>query len=236
MSYRVAHVRFTKSGRTYPVNCHRRDLNPGDIVVVEMAAEQTLKVAQFDSLEHLNWRCSNTIICRRSELQRNDRGENVVVRHSPKGDVLETLSDLGGALINAGWRSFAPTSRAFQRIFAKAFDTIGAAIIFRRNGIDYQLFDSPELPGIVGQQMSYAPSNGRLVRNWYYHSEQDLFDRTLAFAQALERPPLNVEPFFHGLGSKPPKPPREVDELGEIRDAITGGGGGLAYLCDDVWI
>jgi hypothetical protein len=37
MSYRVAHVRFTKTGRTYAVNCHRRDLSSGDIVVVEMS-------------------------------------------------------------------------------------------------------------------------------------------------------------------------------------------------------
>lgn len=71
MSYRIAHVRFTKSGRTYPVNCHRRDLRKGDIVVVEMAREETVKVAELDSVEFLNWNCANSILGKRSEFQRS---------------------------------------------------------------------------------------------------------------------------------------------------------------------
>ena len=62
MSYRIAHIRFTKSDRTYPVNCYRRDLRKGDIIVIEMAKKQALKVAQFDRLEFLNWKYSNTIL------------------------------------------------------------------------------------------------------------------------------------------------------------------------------
>ena len=74
MSYRIAHVRFTKSGRTYPVNCHRRDLRKGDIVVVEMAREETVKVAELDSVEFLNWNCANSILGKRSEFQRSTDG------------------------------------------------------------------------------------------------------------------------------------------------------------------
>lgn len=240
MSYRIAHVRFTKSGRTYPVNCHRRDLRKGDIVVVEMAREETVKVAELDSVEFLNWNCANSILGKRSEIQRTADGRQVIDRDVPKGDSLETLGDLFDALKGMGWLPFRPTSSVWKVVFIKSLPRFSGVIAFRKNGIDFQAFDGPEIPGIAGRQIKISVGEGRcFVRNWYYHSGVDLFDFTAAFASELECDGPDLEPYFHGTGQKPPKPPKpevERDELAELRNALNGGTGEPVYLCDDVWI
>ena len=240
MSYRIAHVRFTKSGRTYPVNCHRRDLRKGDIVVVVMGDEEALKVAEFDNIEFLNWNCANSILGKRSEFQRSADGDYTIVREVPKGDTIETLGDLFDALKGGGWLPFRPTSSVWKVAFAKSLPGASGVIAFRKNGIDFQAFDGAEIPGIAGRQMSISVGEGRyFVRNWYYHTGGDLFDLTAGFAIELERDDPDLEPYFRGSGQKPPKLPKydvQRDELAEIRYALNGGSGEPAYLCDDVWI
>ena len=240
MSYRIAHVRFTKSGRTYPVNCHRRDLRKGDIVVVEMGKEEALKVAEFDNVEFLNWNCANSILGKRSEFQPSADGHHIIVREVPKGDTIETLGHLFEALKGGGWIPFRPTSSVWKVAFAKSLPGSSGLIAFRKNGIDFQAFDGSEIPGIAGRQVTISIGGGKLfVRNWYYHSGVDLFDLTAAFASELECDDPDLEPYFHGTGQKPPKAPKsemQRDELAEIRYALNGGSGEPAYLCDDVWI
>jgi hypothetical protein len=207
MSYRIAFVRFTKSGQTYPVNCHRKDLEKGDIVVVEMSQEQNHKLAQLDRIEFLNWNCANTILCKRSEYQRGADGRHVVVRVRPKGDAVETLGELGGALQCMGWDRFRPTSSVWRTAFARSRPKLSGVIAFRKNGIDFQVFDGSEIPAIVGQKMAISVGDGRcFVRNWYYDSGTDLYDLTLSFAKEIERDQPILEPYLHGIGQKPPRP------------------------------
>ena len=164
----------------------------------------------------------------------------MISRNVPKGDILETLGDLFDALKGMGWLPFKPTSIVWKVVFVKSMTRFSGLIAFRKNGIDFQAFDGPEIPGILGRQITVSVSEGRcFVRNWYYHSGVDLFDFTAAFASDLECDDPDLEPYFHGTGQKPPKPPKpevERDELAELRNALNGGTGEPFYLCDDVWI
>lgn len=239
MTYRVAHVRFSKSGQAYPVNCHRKDILKGDIVVIEMVKKQALKVAEVDRIEFLNWKCSNNLICKRSEFHKKN-GRVIVKRDPPKGDSIETFSDLFGALKSLRWTRLIPESKLWNAAFAKSSPHLSGLVLFRKNGIDFQIFDSPEIPGASGGKVSVSVTAGRcFTRNWYYHSGIDLFDFTLSFAKELDRDFANIEPYLTGIGQKPPKPPKpemKRSEVAELRDALNGGTGEPVYLCDGVWL
>lgn len=218
------------------MNCHRADLVRDDIVVVQMAEGQRLKVAVVDRIDFLNWNCTNTIICLRSEYVKAEDGSFTIIPDTNRDRGVETLNDLYTFLIKSGWGSFKPTSKAWKRIFAKSFNADSAAIIFRLNGIDFQIFSSSVIPGISGEWMSYSTQESEPIRNWYYHSEHDLFDHTRNFAEELEKYARTLRPYLAGTGGKPPKPVKERDDLDDIRTAINGPSGGPAYLCDGVWI
>lgn len=236
MSYRIAYVRFTKAGSLYPVSCHRADLVRDDVVVVQMAKGGCLKLAAVDRVEFLNWNCTNTILCLRSEYVKSDNGTFQILPDPNRDRGMETLGHLGRFLVGSGWRSFKPTSKAWKRIFAKSFEKDSAAIIFRLNGIDYQIFSTPSIPDVSGECMSYSTQNGDPVRNWFYYTESDLLEHTRKFAQELEKSARDLTPYRAGLGVKKPKPVKERDDLDDIRSAINGPSGGPAYLCDDNWI
>lgn len=238
MPHRVAYVRFTKSGDTYPVNCNRADLSRDDIVVVEMSATDTLKVARVDRIDFQNWNCSNSIICRRSEYEKSLDGGYRVNRLGSRPPFPETIAQLGNRLIAAGWKSYEPASKAWRSILGKAFLTHSASIVFRKNGIDFQFFDTPILPVFDGNKMSYSPGSHGTVRNWFYYAGEDLVEKAWNFSQELESDVPEIAKFFEQAGRRPPKRANfsERDDLGDIRQAINGGMGGPAYLCDGVWI
>lgn len=218
------------------MNCHRADLVCDDIVVVQMPEGERLKLARVERVEFLNWKCANTILCLRSEYVKAKDGSFAIIPEPNRDRGMETLGDLGSFLINSGWRSFKPTSKAWKRIFAKSFNTDSAAIIFRLNGIDYQIFSTPIVPGISGDWMSYSIQNSDPIRNWFYYTERDLFEHTRGFALELDKSDRELSPFLAGMGAKPEKRVKERDDLDDIRSAINGPAGGPAYLCDDVWI
>ena len=201
-----------------------------------MADAGRFKVARVDRIEYLNWDCKNTILCLRSEYVQADDNSFKIVPDENRERGFATLSELGRFLINSGWRSFKPTSKAWKRIFAKSFEFDSAAIIFRLNGIDYQIFPTPAIPGISGDWMSYSIGNSEPVRNWFYQSGCDLLERTREFAEEMEKSHRELLPFLTELGGKQPKPVKERDDLDDIRSAINGPLGGPAYLCDDFWI
>lgn len=240
MSYRIAWVRFTKSGRTYPVNCHRRDLQKGDIVVVDMLRKNVRQVAEVDKIEFLNWNCINTILCKRAELVRGADGEYAVARVRSPHDIPETPGELIAALKAIGWREFRSTSNVWQRVLAKSHPTWSGLVAFRTNGIDFQIFENEPVGEINGSFITIRMTEGHpFIRNWYFNSQVDLFEHTLDFSRELQASAPRMETFLDSIGQKPPPPPKaspERDDLAEIRDAITGGMGGPAYLSDGVWI
>lgn len=238
MSYRIAWVRFTKYGQTYPVCCHRRDLQAGDIVVVEMARDKVRQVAEVGSIEFLDWDCVNTILCKRSEWKRCADGEYRAHRVRPAGYAPETLGELLAALKAIGWREFNSTSRVWRRVLAKAHPEISGTIAIRARGIDFHAVAGNLIPGVRGRTISISLGGEcRFVRNWYYHSEFDLFEHTVGFARELGSLFPVIDPFMRGIGTKQPPLSVELarDDLSEIRGAINGGMG-PAYLSDGVWI
>lgn len=239
MTYRVAHVRFAESEQTYPVNCNRADLQPGDRVVVEMPDQaKRLKVAHVDRVEFLNWNCANTIVCRRSEFMSNDDGTWSVKREQPATPVLETLDDLATRLRQMGWQSFWPKSKVWRTVYAREYRHAGALIALHSKGMAFQVLEAGCNLGIFGRSISVAPTRGRFVRHVYHASEEDLLKFAVLFAEDVGRDGADLKPYFEPKGHRPSKGPmtHERNELAEIRDAINGGAGGPAYLGDGVWI
>ncbi|MGN6848882.1 MAG: hypothetical protein ACTHJK_05345 [Sphingomicrobium sp.] len=236
MTYRIAHVRFARADRTYPVNCHRADLRPGDRVIVEMPKKRCLKVAEVDRVEHLNWDCANTLLCRESEFRTNSDGSWFVDRSPGAGERIETLEDLGNALRRRGWEAYSPTGNVWRTAYTKSMAHVDAVIAARANGIDFQLISGPTNLGISGTSIAIRPRDGRFVRHSYYASAVDVIELAFDFAVAADQPGSDLDRFFAPVGTKRPKPARDADDLSELRRAINGDLGGPAYLGDDVWI
>lgn len=215
MSYRVAHVRFAQDGPTYPVNCYRSDLGPGDVVIIGMPdRDPTHKVAEVDRVEFLNWRCKNTILCKRSEYRRNSDGGYHIERET-KSQVVETIEQLLDELRNAGWHDFHNVSNVYRHVLFKRVETSVAAIGIRRNGIDFQVLDE------LAQELHRFPQGSRnLVRHNFYESKRDLLEFSKEFAINAFRPIDELTTYFEPLGRKQPRPTRDRDDLQDIRSAI----------------
>jgi hypothetical protein len=210
-------VRFTERGQLYPVNCHRADLQPRDIVVVEMPPPRgELKLAEVDRVQFLNWRCKNTIVCKQDEFRLDGRGGYSVER-TTKPNGVETLEELEDELVATGWNGLLVSRHVYTVVFAKEFASQSAAIGVRRNGIDFQIYEE----GWGGPALTRFP-DGRfnLVRHEFYASEVDLLEFCKEFAAKAHCPLGELASYFRPIGRKQPRPARERDELAEIRDAI----------------
>ena len=69
---RVAHVRFSPNGKTYPTRCDRQDIREGHEVEVLMRADS--EDAYFmdgvvDSISHHRWNCSCRVVNLTSEVE-----------------------------------------------------------------------------------------------------------------------------------------------------------------------
>lgn len=222
MSYRIAHVRFTKTGQLYPVNCNRADLDTGDIVVVRIqSSDRQLQVAEVDRVEFLNWRCKNTILCKRSEFQSKGAGRYTIKREAaPQG--IETIEELERELSRAGWLRTRLSSHVYRCVFIRDFDNTTAAIGIRRNGIDFQIYDEKWNGDIVEGPRSFPDGVQNLVRHNFYISEVDLLELTKHFALSADQPFNELEQFFQPIGQKQPRPESGRDDLHDIAEAIGG--------------
>ncbi|MEE4201721.1 hypothetical protein [Erythrobacter sp.] len=220
MSYRIAFVRFNKGGQTYPVNCDRSDFGGGEIVVVRMGGhDRLLKIAEIDRVEFLNWRCKNSIICKRSEWQADGVGSYSIKRETPPRTI-ETIDGLEFELSKIGWVRTRLSSHVYRSVFVRTFDARGAAIGIRRNGIDFQIYDA-SFEGSLQDRLQRFPDGSRnLVRHNFYASEIDLLEYTKKFALCANRPVDELQNFFKPIGRKQPPPSRERNELHDIAEAI----------------
>lgn len=220
MSYRIAHVRFSKGGQTYPVNCHRSDLAPADLVVVEMHDRTPRqKIAEVEGVEFLNWRCKNTIVCKQSEFRANGRGSYRIERET-EPLVIETIKGLIDRLRHLGWQNANVSRHVYMHVCVKRFELSAAAIGIRRNGIDFQVYDDEwELDAVDGPKR-FPDGQRNLVRHNFYASELDLLEFCKEFAINAHHPFHDLKKYFQPLGKKQPRPAREIDGLQDIRDAI----------------
>jgi hypothetical protein len=216
MSYRVAYVRFTRRGDSYPTNCHRSDLEHNDLVVVKMGGQHSiLKVALVDRVEFLNWHCRNTVICKRSEYHSNGKGSFRIDRISkPRG--IETIEELVAELRHLGWQDFRCASNVYKQVVVKRFSSSTAAIGVRRNGIDFQLFYN-ELDAVPDR---FPHGTDNLVRHNFHASGISLLDFCKDFALSAEKSPQELGIYFKSLGEKQPRPKHIQDDIREIRGLL----------------
>jgi hypothetical protein len=220
MSYRIAHVRFTTGGQTYPVNCNRADLAPGDLVIVEMLGNDLdLKAAEVDRIEFLNWRCKHTIKCKRSEL-RPDGSRGIRVEREIKPQAVETPEELEEELQRTGWHATCLSLHVYRRVLVKRFESHSAAIGMRRNGIDFQIYDEEWCGDLSKMPRRFPDGTRNLVRHQFYASELDLFEFCKKFASNAHLPFDQLATYFQPLGRKQPRPPRERDNLADIRSVL----------------
>lgn len=216
MSYRIAYVRFTQEGQVYPVNCDRADLSPKDTVVVKMPAKRELKLAEVDRVEFLNWRCTNTILCKKSEFHLDGHGGYRIQRLS-EHDVIETLEELESELVLMDWTPMSLSRHVYMVVFVKKLESHAAAIGVRRNGIDFQFYEG----GWCGAALTRFPDGPtKLVRHYFHKSEVDLLQFCKEFAANAHRPFLELASYFRPVGHKQTRATSPRDELREIRWAI----------------
>lgn len=221
MTYRIAHVRFRKGDRTYPVNCVRSDLESGEIVVVRMQEGGRLKVAELDRVEFLNWRCKNTIIGRRSELHFDSAG-NYFMRRETKPQTIETIEQLEAELSKLGWERTGVSSHVYRSVFTRTFDTQGAAIGIRRNGIDFQIYEESGSASVKDGLQRFPDGWRNLAKHSFYGSEVDLLEHAKHFALSAHQPTDELEKFFKPVGRKQPRPQQDRDEMRDIAEAFGG--------------
>ncbi|WP_197465515.1 hypothetical protein [Erythrobacter sp. HI0063] len=202
MTYRIAYVRFRKSGKAYPVDCERSDLQRGDVVVVRMGAgEPLLRVAEVDRVEFLNWQCQNEIICKRSEFFSRDAGGYTIKREAPP-QFLETVEQLEKELQKLGWGKKGFGRNVYRSVFVCMYGNTGAAIGIRRRGIDYQIYDENWEGSLKDGPKGFPSGPRNIVRHNFYASEVDLLEFTKRFAISAHLPIEELKRFFIPVGRK----------------------------------
>ena len=223
MTYRIAYVRFTKTGAVYPVNCERSDLKPGDLVVVKTEIfDKPLKIAVFERLEFLNWNCKNTIICKRAEINKDGKGGYLIQRNSSPL-YLETTANLEKELLKLAWERVQYSRHAYKWVFRKSFENSGSAIGLNNKGIAFQIYTKGWNGDPSGGPQRFPEGTYQLVRHYFYDSGIDLLEFTREFALNAYRPIAELAHYLEPIGKRHrPKPSSQGDPMADIREALGG--------------
>ncbi len=244
MSYIVAFVSYRdKDDEVYAVNCWRADVKPGDFVVVRQETKGGfLKRAKVVRTEFLNWKCQNYIECLVAEATFGPFGITLPV---PTPTVFGPCrpSYAWDHLKAAGWSRHLTVSRHFKGGFSYTNKTEVANIFFRSNGIDIQLME-----GAVNHALredgrlsfAFVPS-ARVVRHSLSHSEINLFDWIIEFADAFRANEGSYDRFLvpRGNPNKLTAELREkfrVDRSENLYEALGGYAGEPVYLGDGLYL
>lgn len=239
MSVLIAFVRFKNSEQSYPVNCHRVDLGPGDEVYVKMPAQRVYKLATIERVAYQGWACVNTIVGRRDEASRDAQVGWCIVP-GPNARFTTIVDDVGNRLRARGWKGAPTVASNFRYALWNVGRRSTAFILIRARGLNFVLRDSTQSPELVGRKVRVSATEGRCVSHWYNGASENINDLALAFAQAFDADAgadaAALDRFFVPQGGAPSRPPRRrgegEDELASIYDAISDGSGGPAYLGD----
>ncbi len=243
MSYRIAYVQFpniagqfpTKE-KSYPVNCFRADIKVDDYVIVNLPNQKfSIKKAKVISVAFLNWDCKNNIVCLVSEFLR-EKGARAYL-YQPSDGKIHTENDLRKFLIENKWKLEKPYSKTWRAFFFANNKKQSAIIMFRKNGIDFQIFPKIVIPDRSACGKIHASiSIGKVARHGYYKSEVDLFEFTAKFGASFVKNTSQYDEFFKSKGQPRPRysPPR--DEMQDIYDTLSSGDGEDVYLNDGVWL
>ncbi|MHA6203692.1 hypothetical protein ACXU4B_04605 [Dyella soli] len=248
MSYIIAYVKFSGTALDYPVECYRTDLKVDENVLVRLA-DGGLKQAVVTRVIFLNWDCKSRIECKESEATSDSEGNLLPPRGSPVTKGLATPKAAGEALRKQGWIPIAPFSY-YNLVFTRSNDSQTANILFRKNGVDFQILSSiPEVEPKPFSPFLHELTDGRIVRHYLSQTTFNLYEGVLRFSESFHRNENEYERFFKPVGSKEKRtadlaarlpPDRNRDStrngLSDIYDACSGASEGDAYMGDEMWI
>ncbi|TIW52025.1 MAG: hypothetical protein E5V54_31760 [Mesorhizobium sp.] len=239
--YFVALIRFSKNGRSYPVNC-AEPLEPGTRVIVRMAGQQQeLQRAEVVSTFDSERPCRNTIVCLEEEAEAYGEG--------PPG--VKNADDLDRFLTFLGWDRYATLQRDRSgRAEALPYDEWPVAYARKSLRNLYSPGKNLRGPGIV---IVVGPQGTGLfpLRNDMHRAEIldgklviDSFILTLGKESLKSEQGLtwkDVHPHYHAAKKAERDlvtdlSPPDYSGLGNTRGELTGGAGGPVYLSDDVWL
>ena len=241
MSYIIAFVSFSESGKGFPVQCFRTDLRVGDEVVVRRT-DGKLRIASILQLQYLNWDCNGRIECRREEILVDETGNITLPKGSPLHVGISTQDAFTKYLKASGWVPIKSRHKMYRVVLAYVNDHSVSYIFTRRNGIDIQVI--PKVDSRPVKPYSYYESSfsdGKVVRHSLAHTTFNLFEGVLRFANSFQNSEKDLERYFVPQGSTDKrteelKQKASRDEMLDIYDACSDGSGGPAYLGDGVWI
>lgn len=198
MSYIVAFVRYSEYGDTYPVECFRTDLKPGDEVITRNSSGMQ-KVAKIVQLKYLNWKCQTKIQSKLSELHINNR---LQIR-PPKFTGLATKEALIKKLRENGWKPFKPPTNVYQVLLTQSNSTKTANILIRANGIDIQLLElKEETNNKPYSQYTDSVTIGKFIKHHLSHTPCNLFEKIIEFSEDFLNNEPNLEAYFTTIGKK----------------------------------
>lgn len=219
-SYLVAFVKFETdygfSSDSYPMACFRTDLKVGDRVFVTNV-DPTAKIGVIESFSFLNWACSWTVLCKENEATITRDKCFILVsltREAPDMDPLRPLPT-AKVLKFFGFKRVKTKSSTFTLALMMENYTSRLFVLFRKNGVDYQLRDLEDEYYSPGEPISVYMDEWPFARNWLAHSGENLYWRTIKMAIAF----INNEDlteFMKPIGSKDKTLyPPQLDEVEE---------------------
>lgn len=194
MSYIVGFVKFSNySTKSYPVECYREDLSEGDSVIIEFD-DGRFHSAILETWEYLNWECKHRIFCKASEFKQTDQ---VIKKGFSDSKVLIDL------LVERNWHLLSYRNKTYKAVLNNSNNTQTANILFRKNGIDIQLLEG-KTDSRHASDNSYdgSLSEGKVVRNYYAHTEENLLEHILRFSDVFMANKDSYDDFFIFKGSK----------------------------------
>lgn len=246
MSYIIAFVSFSESGKEFPVQCFRTDLRVGDAVVVRRT-DGKLKIAIISQLQYLNWDCNGRIECRREEASIDEAGNIGLPKGAPLHIGISTQDTLVKSLKASGWIPIKSSQKMYRAVVACVNESHVSYIFTRKNGIDIQVI--PKVSESPVKPYSYydgSLSDGRVVRHSLAHTTFNLLEGVLRFANSFQNNEEDLDRYFVPQGStdkrtaelkqKVKERKASRNEILDIYDACSDGSGGSAYMGDGVWI
>ncbi|WP_334543831.1 hypothetical protein [Rhizobium leguminosarum] len=242
MSYIVAFVVYQNGKQAYPINCWRADVKAGDAVVVRQETKGgELKWARVVRTEFLNWKCKNYIECLASEATFDSLGIKLPV---PTPTVFGACraAFVWEHLKATGWRRH-HVGRNYKGAFSWGNHSEVANIFFRTNGVDIQLIEGTNNPALTpdGGLSFSLDLSPRTVRHTLSHSEINLFEWVIEFADAFKDDSGLYDRFMKPVGSSDKRTEELRQKAQEGRsdglyDALGGAGGESVYLGDGLYL
>lgn len=153
--------------------------------------------------------------------------------------VMTNIHSLMDALNMLGYEAHIPRASTWRVAFSASNASSTIIFLLRKHGVDFRVFEKIEALQF-DEEGKLCLGGGHLVRNFYNGSDVNIFEFIFDIAiRFITNCPLD-KAMFAGKGKARPRNGTYrtdgASELGDIYSAVSGGGGGAAYLGDGIWI